>query len=125
VMSFSLAAMALLLTLVGVYGVIAYGVARRRAEIGIRMALGATAGAVRALVVAETLKLAAAGCALGLAASLGTAPVLQSLLFGVAPRDSVTLTFSALMLLVSSAVAGYVPARVAARLDPATALRAE
>jgi ABC-type antimicrobial peptide transport system permease subunit len=125
VLSGTLGALALLLTIVGIYGVIAYSVARRRVEIGIRMALGATDRAVRALVLGETLRLVALGGAIGVPLSLAAATLLETMLFSVAPRDPTTLAVSMLVLLLSAVLAGYLPARRAARLEPSTALRAD
>jgi ABC-type antimicrobial peptide transport system permease subunit len=122
-LSGGLGAVALLLTAVGVYGVIAYSVGRRTAEIGIRMALGATGSSVRWLIVRETLRLLGGGGAIGIPLSLAGARVLKSTLFGVAPQDPVTLAASVSVLILAGCVAGYLPARRAARLEPAIALR--
>jgi ABC-type antimicrobial peptide transport system permease subunit len=122
-LSGALGLIALLLTAVGVYGVIAYSVGRRTAEIGIRMALGASASSVRWMVVRETLALVGIGGAIGVPLALAAATLLRSTLFGVLPRDPVTLAVSVLVLIGTGALAGYLPARRAARLDPASALR--
>ena len=117
------AALALLLSAVGIYGVISYVVAQRRGEIGIRMALGARAGAVRGLVVRQSLALATVGVAIGLVAALATTRVLGSLLFGVSPTDPVVLGVATVMLILLAALASYAPARRASRVDPVEALR--
>ena len=125
VLSGSLGALALLLTIVGIYGVIAYGVAQRTAEIGVRMALGATGHDVRALIVKDALWLAAIGAAIGLPFSLVAGNLLSSMLFGVVPQDPLTLSTSVVILWFAAFLGGYLPARRASRLEPATALRAE
>ena len=122
-LSAALGLMALLLTAVGIYSVIAYSVGRRTAEIGIRMALGATAASVRWMVVRETLVLVTIGGAIGIPLSLTGARVLKSMLFGVAPEDPLTLAATLAVLIGAGLLAGYLPARRAARLDPASALR--
>lgn len=118
------AALALVLSAVGIYGVISYVVAQRRGEIGIRMALGARAGAVRVMIVRQSLILAALGIALGLAGALATNRLLTTVLFGVSPADPTVLGTAMLALLVLTAIASYGPARRASRVDPAEALRA-
>ncbi|HWZ84769.1 MAG TPA: ABC transporter permease [Thermoanaerobaculia bacterium] len=119
------ASIALLLAALGIYGVIAHGVARRRHEIGIRMALGAGRADVRRLVVRDGMSLAAGGLGLGLAASLGLSPVLKSLLFQTPPFDPATLLVVAAVLAGVALLACAIPARRAARLDPQAALRFE
>jgi putative ABC transport system permease protein len=119
------AAMALFLSAVGLYGVLAYLVGRRRSEIGVRMALGARAGAVIRLIVVQSMSLAVVGIVVGIAAALVTTRALESLLFEVAPGDvRILLSVSALLLLVA-VLASFVPARRAARTDPSEALRAD
>lgn len=122
-LSAALGLMALLLTAVGIYSVIAYSVGGRTAEIGIRMALGATAAGVRWLVVRETLVLVVIGGAIGIPLSLTGGRVLKSMLFGIAPQDPLTLAVTLAILISAGLLAGYLPARRAARLDPASALR--
>ena len=117
------AGLALVLSAVGIYGVISYVVAQRRGEIGIRMALGARAGAVRGLVVRQSLALAGAGVVIGLAITLATTRVLGSLLFGVSPTDPLVLAGATLVLVLLAALASYAPARRASRVDPVEALR--
>ncbi len=119
------AAAALALAAVGVYGVIAHGVTRRRREIGVRLALGAPRRRVLAGVLAEGLALAALGLAAGLPATLAAGRLLQSQLFGVSASDPWTLTGAALALALTAAAAAWLPARRAAAVDPASALAAE
>jgi putative ABC transport system permease protein len=119
------AAIALLLAAVGVYGVIAYGVARRTREIGIQMALGATQGSVVRRIVWQGLLLAVAGVLLGAAGALAITPVLRGLLAGVAPGDPATLIAVAGLLVLVALVASYVPARRASGVSAVEALRAE
>ncbi len=114
---------ALLLVLIGLYGVIGAYVTQRRAEIAIRMALGATTSDVRQLVLGEGLKLAGIGVAIGLVATLGTTRLLRGLLYGVEPLDPAALLATALLLVIASSLASYLPARRAARVDPVTLLR--
>jgi ABC-type antimicrobial peptide transport system permease subunit len=121
----SLAAMALLLAAIGIYGVIAYSVAQRTQEIGIRLALGANPSAVVRMIVRGGLGLATVGVAIGTAAAAALAPALQSLLFGVKPLDAPTFASVALLLLAVAALATYIPARRATQIDPMTALRNE
>ena len=109
----------------GLYGVMSYEVARRTNEIGIRMALGANASRVVRLVLLETLGWVALGVTLGLGAALATTRWLESLLFGLKPHDPLTIGLAALVLLAVATVAGYLPARRAARVDPLVALRHE
>ncbi|MBX6365432.1 MAG: ABC transporter permease, partial [Gemmatimonadetes bacterium] len=119
------AALALGLGVVGVYGVLAYAVGRRTREIGVRMALGAEAGRVRRMVLAEGGRLAGAGVALGLGGSLAGRRALASLLYGVRPSDPATLLASALLLALAALLAAALPALRATRVAPAVALRAE
>jgi predicted permease len=119
----SFAALGLILASLGIYGVISYSVTRQTQEIGIRMALGATAGKVQLGVIQDTLRLALAGIALGTAASLALAKGIASLLFGTEPTDPATFAAVILLLCGVALVAGYVPARRASRVDPMRALR--
>ncbi len=116
---------ALILASLGIYGVISYSVSRRKQEIGIRMALGATAGELEASILLQTGRMAAAGVLLGVAASWMAARALKGLLFGVTFSDPASLAGAALVLTAVAAVAGYVPARRASRLNPIDALRSE
>ena len=120
-----LGAVAVLLSAIGLYGLLAYGVAQRRTEIGLRMALGAERGRVQRMVLRESLRLAIFGLVAGVPLAVAGTRVLDSMLFGLAPRDPLTLAGAALSMLVLAAVAGYLPARRAARVDPMVALRAE
>jgi putative ABC transport system permease protein len=119
------AASALLLACIGIYGVVSWSVARRRNEIGVRMALGATSGNVRRMVVAQGLRPVLAGLALGIAVALASGSVLGSLLFGVSPRDPWTLGGVVLVLAAVAALACYIPARRITLTDPLEALRYE
>ena len=121
----SFAAAAVLLAALGLYGVIAYGVARRRAEIGVRMAFGATPGEVRRHVVGGGLRLACSGIAVGLVAALATSRLLSGLLYGVTPADPLVHAGSAGFLLAVAAAASLIPAFRASRTDPVVALRSE
>ncbi len=114
---------ALLLAAIGIYGVMAFAVAQRTREIGIRMALGARAGDVAAAVLRRCALLALAGLAIGLAAAAALSRLVASLLYGVSPRDPAVLAGSSLALVLTALLAGYLPARRASRIDPATALR--
>lgn len=119
------AGMAVLLSAVGIYGVISYVVAQRRGEIGVRMALGAGTRHVTRMVLGQSLGLTLVGVAVGLAAALATTRVLRVLLYGVAPNDPVTLVAVPVLLLGVALIASYVPARRAARTDPVVALRSD
>jgi predicted RNase H-like nuclease len=119
------AAMALLLGVVGLYGVIAYSVSQRTREIGVRMALGAQRNAVAGMVLREALRLIVVGIGAGVLRSLATAGLLRPLLFGVRPWDWTTLIGVAALLGVAAIVASYLPAHRAASVNPVEALRAE
>ncbi len=115
--------LALLLACVGLYGVMSYGVARRTNEIGIRMALGARNRSVLWLVLREALLLVAIGLVIGVFASLALTKTASSLLYELKPNDPLTIALATLLLATVAAVAGYLPARRAARVDPMIALR--
>lgn len=115
--------MALLLSVVGLYGVVSYVVSRRRTEIGIRMALGAPATEVGRMVVMQSMRLGAVGVAIGLMGAFFTTQTLRTLLFEVEPTDPLTLTIASSFLLATCALASYLPARRAARVSPVEALR--
>jgi len=119
------AGLALLIAIVGIYGVMAYSVSSRGREIGIRMALGADRRAVRNLVLAEGMRWTGAGIALGLAGAMALAGVLSTLLFGVTARDPITLAGVTLLLVAVAMAASYLPARRAMGMDPMRTLRAE
>ncbi len=118
-------AVAVFLSVVGLYGVIAYLVTRRTQEIGIRIALGASASSVRRRIVGQSLGLAAGGVMLGIIGALALTRFLSGLLFGVSPTDPVTLGLAAVALLLVAAGASLVPARRATRVSPIEALRSE
>ncbi|HZT74637.1 MAG TPA: ABC transporter permease [Terriglobales bacterium] len=118
-------AMALLLGMIGLYGVLAYSVLQRRREIGIRMALGAEPRALVGMLLGQGLLLAAIGGACGLAAALAATRLMASQLYGVKATDPTAYAAAALCLGLTALLASYLPARRAARVDPATALRAE
>jgi len=102
-----------------------YAVNRRTNEIGIRMALGARGRDVVRLVLKETMLLVAGGVTIGLVAALATTRLISSLLYGLTPSDPVTIAVAALLMIAVAALAGYLPARRASRVDPMKALRCE
>jgi predicted permease len=118
-------AVALILGLIGVYGVISYAVSQRSKEMGLRMALGAQAGQVKGMVLKQSLILSGIGVSIGLAMAFGLTRLMSGMLFGVSPVDVVTFASVAAGLTGVAAVASYLPARRAAAVDPMTALRAE
>ena len=119
------AGVALVLGVVGLYGVTAYSVSQRTREIGVRMALGAQRNAVYQLVMRQAGWLTVTGLALGLAGAVGVATLIRKMLFGVAAWDTVTLVAVAAVLGVAAMAASFVPARRAASVDPVQALRSE
>jgi ABC-type antimicrobial peptide transport system permease subunit len=116
---------ALVLASLGIYGLISYSVRQRTQEIGIRMAIGASARDVQRQIIAQTLWLAAIGMAIGAAASWALARGLRGLLFEVTATDPGTFAGMLVILTLVAIVAGYLPARRASRIDPMVALRAE
>jgi macrolide transport system ATP-binding/permease protein len=119
------ALLALTISCVGLYGTMSYTVVRRTGEIGIRMALGAHRRAVVWMVLREVALLALAGLAISLPAALVTSKFIESFLFGMKPNDPLALALAVAILLSAALLAGYVPARRAARIDPMIALRHE
>jgi putative ABC transport system permease protein len=117
------AALAALLAGVGIYGVMSYSVAERTHEIGVRMALGASSGAVVGMIIFAAARVTALGIAAGIAAALATTRVMSSLLFEVSAADPLTYALIAALLAGVALIASYVPARKAARVDPMVALR--
>lgn len=119
----SFAMMALLLVLMGIYGIIAYSAAQRTQEVGIRRALGAQQGDILRVVVGESLGLAVAGVAVGVAGAFGLTRLVKSFLFHVSATDPATFVAVALLFLCVTLAASYIPARHAIRIDPVAALR--
>ena len=119
------ASLALLLAAIGIYGLMAYSVQQRTQEIGIRMALGASAQDVRKMVVRQGMALALAGVIIGVAAALGVTRLMASLLYGVTPKDPIAMTSVALLLIGVALAATYLPARRASQMDPVESLRYE
>jgi ABC-type antimicrobial peptide transport system permease subunit len=119
------AALALLLSSIGIYGVISYLIGERTHEIGIRMALGAQRKDVLTLVLSEGVRLTLLGAAIGIAAALGLTRLMANLLYGVSVTDPLTFTAVPIVLLGVAMLACYIPARRAMRVDPMTALRYE
>jgi putative ABC transport system permease protein len=117
-------AVAMVLAAVGIYGVMSFSVGQRTHELGLRMALGASAGTVRGMVLREGLLFAGVGVAIGIGGALALTRVMGKLLYGIAPRDPVTYVSASLLLAVAAA-ACYIPARRATRVDPMAALRSE
>jgi ABC-type antimicrobial peptide transport system permease subunit len=116
---------ALLITIIGLYGMLSYSVTERTREMGIRLALGAQKGSVLRLVIGQGFKLAAFGVVIGLLGAWGLTRLMKTLLFGVTPTDSVTLGAVVATLAAVALIACYVPARRATRVDPLVALREE
>jgi len=117
--------LAAFLACIGIYGLAAYAVTRRTNEIGIRMALGAESSRVLWMVMRESLTLAALGVAIGIPVSLAAARLIESVLYGLKTTDSATIAFAALVMIAVAALAAYLPARRASKVDPMVALRYE
>jgi putative ABC transport system permease protein len=115
----------LVLAAAGIFGVISYSVSSRTHEIGIRVALGAQREAILWMILKETLLLAIAGLTVGIPCALAASRLLARMLFGISPNDPATLAAVAFILTAVAALAGYVPARRAMRVDPIVALRHE
>jgi ABC-type antimicrobial peptide transport system permease subunit len=116
---------ALLLAVLGVYGVLAFSVAQRTSEFGVRIALGASPGDIARLVLRQALRLVLAGIVLGLAGYLALSRIVGQLLYGIAPTDPAALAFAPAILALAALVACLVPVRRATRVNPLEALRAE
>jgi len=116
---------ALLLAAVGVYGVVAYSVSSRQRDLGVRIALGASARHVQGMVLSEAARLAAFGAAIGIAGALALARLIQSLLFGIEPFDPGILGGSAVVIVTVALAAALVPARRAGAVDPMVVLRGD
>jgi ABC-type antimicrobial peptide transport system permease subunit len=121
----SFAGVALVLAAVGAYGVVSYSTAQRRFEIGVRVAMGAGRRSIFHLVLGQSLRLVLAGLALGLAASLALTRLLATFLYGTATTDALTFVTVCIVMVAVALLAGFVPARRAACIDPITALRAD
>src|ERR1035438_1467790 len=119
------AVLALVLVCVGLYGLLSYEVSRRTREIGIRSALGAHRRDLLLLVVGQGIAVALVGLAIGVVAALGVTRYMQSMLYGVRPTDPFTYVATALLVVMVALLAGYLPARRAAGVDPMVALRCE
>ena len=118
-------ALALALACIGLYGVMSYGVARRTNEIGVRMALGATGSRVTRMVMRETMLVVLIGVVIGFGTAMATTRLVASMLFGIEPTDLGTILFAVLLMIAVAALAGYIPARRASKVDPIIALRYE
>jgi ABC-type antimicrobial peptide transport system permease subunit len=119
------AGLALVLAVIGIYGILSWSVAQRTQEIGIRMAVGADSRGILRLILGRGLKLAILGLAIGLAATFAFTRVLASQLFEISPHDPWVLTSVSLLMLGVTVAACYLPARRATKVDPATTLRSE
>jgi ABC-type antimicrobial peptide transport system permease subunit len=118
-------AIAVILAAVGIYGVMAFAVTRRTSEIGIRMALGARRGEVQWLVLRQSLAMALLGILAGVPASLALSKLVKTLLYGVKPSDPASIAGAVVVMSVVAALAAWIPARRASRIDPMAALRNE
>ena len=125
IVSGSFAGLGLLLAAIGLYGVMAYTVARRTSEIGIRMALGAEAWQIGRMVVREALLVTGGGVAVGMVAAFLMSRTLATLLFGLTPSDPATAAVVTAVMMVTGLMAAYLPSRRASRINPTAALRVE
>jgi ABC-type antimicrobial peptide transport system permease subunit len=117
--------LAALLACLGIYGIMACAVTRRTREIGVRMALGASRGEIAEMVLRETFVLAGIGITIGIVVALGATRLISAMLYGLKPDDPLTIAVAVLLVACAAALAGYIPARRAARVDPMVALRYE
>jgi len=124
-LAIALGSLALLLATLGLYGVMAFTVAQRTREIGVRMALGARASHVQMLVIAQGMRLVLIGVLIGVPIAMAVSQVMKSMLFGLSARDPATYVGIALLLAIAGLMACWAPARRAARVDPMVALRTE
>jgi putative ABC transport system permease protein len=119
------AVIAVLLSIVGIYGVLAYAVAQRTREFGVRTALGASSGEVLSMVMRQGLMLTSIGIGVGVLVAIGATRLIEGMLYGVTPLDLATYVAVAVLFVAVTSVASYLPARRATRIDPMTALRYE
>jgi ABC-type antimicrobial peptide transport system permease subunit len=124
-LAMAFAVVAAFLACIGIYGVLAYSVTQRTREIGVRMAVGATEGAVRRLVLGDVVRFLAAGSAVGIPLAFALARLIASMLYGVRTTDPGAFASATAAVAVAALVAGYLPARRASRIDPMRALREE
>ena len=117
--------LALALAVVGLYGVLAYAVARRTNEIGVRMALGANPGDILRMILGEALTKVAVGVAIGLTGAAAASRLISNTLFGVGQIDPVAIVVALVLMLATALIAGYIPARRATKVDPVEALKYE